>query len=164
MAPLGSRFELSFGCTDSTGIGLIDTTTIHDAGTYSIVLNPAQGITGSATVQLTVVHDPNATITVNGPPVLATVSQAGARSLLTFPGTAGQSVTIGATGATPGVGGCGVVQLSDPNGSFIAFACTDSAGNGVIGPTTLPTPVSVGRVAPSINGAQGVRGRESRVT
>jgi hypothetical protein len=124
------------GCTTADGTGLIDTTTLP-AGPYEVLLDPEAGNVGSATVKLTVVHDQIQPIVLNGQSVLATVSQAGGQSRLTFTGKAGQMVTVEGTGSTVPPG-CGVLLLVDPSGGTLAEGCVDADTSASMGPTTLP--------------------------
>jgi hypothetical protein len=131
-------FSIALGCTSPTGDGIVDATTLRDTGTYAIQFDPPGVATGSATVRLFLVQDQQQAIVLNGPAVLATVPEAGAQSLLTFAGTAGQAVTVEATGATEQVVGCGNVVLRNPDGYTIDLGCIGLNGTGAMGPTALP--------------------------
>jgi hypothetical protein len=128
----------AIGCIGADHTGVIDTATLHDTGEYSIVVDPPGTGTGSATVRLYVVHDQQQAISLNGPAVLASVTEPGAQFLLTFAATAGQQVTVAGTGATDLLRGCGALALRNPDGTTIDIGCVDgSTGVASLGPVTL---------------------------
>jgi hypothetical protein len=126
----------AIGCTSADGTGIIDTTMLA-AGPYEVLLDPSADTVGSATVKLTVVHDQVQPIVLNGQSVLATVSQVGAQSRLTFTGTAGQQISVDGSGSTV-PSGCGVLSLADASGATLALGCIAADHTASMGPTTLP--------------------------
>jgi hypothetical protein len=129
----GDDAQVAFGCVLRTG-GFIDGTVLPADGEYSILLNPPDNQTGTATIRLLPVTDQAGTMTVNGPPVTVTISGPGAVARFTFTGTAGQKPSLDVTGATL-PDGC---MLGLFNGDTrIAFGCI-VGGKGEIRPTELP--------------------------
>jgi VWD domain-containing protein len=139
LAEADSRFAVSIGCISADHTGIIDTTTLVATRSYAIVLDPPVDATGSVTVRLSVVQDQQQAITLDGGAVLATVTQPGAQSLLTFTGTAGQLVTVDGTGGTAVLVGCGGLLLRNANGGTIDLGCIKADGTATMGPTKLPT-------------------------
>ncbi|NBE84082.1 RHS repeat-associated core domain-containing protein [Micromonospora rubida] len=80
-----------------------DVTTLPVAGTYTILLNPDAAYTGAATLRVyDVPADATAAVTPGGPGVTLTTAVPGQNATLTFPGTAGQVVTVAVTAGTYG--------------------------------------------------------------
>jgi YD repeat-containing protein len=109
-------------------------------GTYAVLLAPASGQTGSATVSLNAVPpDVTATIAANATPVSLTTTLPGQNMRLTFNGTAGQSIDLLAQFS--GLGGCPTfgVTILQPDGVTRLFSNT-GCGNGPLftGPLLLP--------------------------
>ncbi|MCZ7376505.1 VWD domain-containing protein [Micromonospora sp. WMMC250] len=127
---------LSSGCVIN-GVGEIDGTLLPADGTYTVVVDPTGRTTGAATLRLLSSRDKAATITVGGPPVVATVDRAGAVTTYRFTASAGTSVSLTAT-ASDLPDQCGVVELRAPDGSPITSGCVIN-GAGDIEPTVLPT-------------------------
>lgn len=130
-------FAVALACTGN-GVGFIDTFTVKDAGRYAVRVDPSSDAVGAVRVRLTAVSDQEASTVLNGPPVTATIAEAGAVSRLTFNATAGQSVAIDYTESTLPAG-CGISTLIDPKGSPLALACTNSSGTGTLDSTVLPS-------------------------
>ncbi|MEW2432182.1 VWD domain-containing protein [Micromonospora sp. NPDC047644] len=126
---------LSSGCVIN-GVGEIDGTLLPADGTYTVVVDPTGRTTGATTLRLVSSRDRAATITVGGPPVVATVDRPGAVTTYRFTADAGTSVTLTAT-ASDLPDQCGVVELRAPDGSPITSGCVIN-GAGAIEPTTLP--------------------------
>ncbi len=125
---------LATGCVIN-GTGSIDRITLPAAGTYSFVLDPADAAIGSVQVRLNRATDQIGRIGVDGPAVTATVAQPGAVVLLSFSGSAGEKVYVGATAATiPGE--CGVIFLRDSAGGQLNTGCVIN-GEGDVDATVL---------------------------
>lgn len=134
LGPNGSL--LTEGC-NINGSADVDETTTKASGTYTVVIDPQALGTGTAQVKLIVDHDQSAAISVDGAPVDAAIALPGERSLLTFQGTAGQTVTVQVTDSTlPGE--CGDIELYGPGGAEVSDGCVIN-GTGSIDATKLPS-------------------------
>ncbi|WP_435204567.1 VWD domain-containing protein [Micromonospora sp. bgisy143] len=123
------------GCVIN-GVGEVDGTLLPADGTYTVVVDPVERGTGTATLRLVVGRDRDATIALGGPPIVADVDRPGAVTGYRFTATAGTPVTVTATAATlPDQ--CGVLVLRAPDGSTLATGCVIN-GTGGITATTLP--------------------------
>jgi hypothetical protein len=106
-------------------------------GTYTVVVDPVERGTGTATVRLVTGRDRDATTALGGPPFVATVDRPGAVTGYRFTAPAGTSVTVTATAATlPDQ--CGVLVLRAPDGGTLATGCVIN-GAGGIASTVLPS-------------------------
>ncbi|MBA3734958.1 MAG: IPT/TIG domain-containing protein [Actinobacteria bacterium] len=107
----------------------IDTTTLSQTGTYTVVVDPFTETTGSLRLSLyNVPPDVSGTTTIGGPPVDTTISTPGQNANYTFPGTTGKNIHLQASNINypfPGV--------SAVNG--ITLAIYDSNNNVVLPPT-----------------------------
>ncbi len=128
---------LSSGCVIN-GVGEIDGTLLPADGTYTVVVDPTGRTTGATTLRLVSSRDRAASITIGGPPVVATVDRPGAVVTYRFTASAGTSVSLTAT-ASDLPDQCGVLELRAPDGSPITSGCVVN-GAGDIEPTTLPAP------------------------
>ncbi len=123
-----------------TNGGFVDTKTLPTTGLYTITVDPQGSDVGSATLTLyDVPPDVTGSLTVGGPPVNVTLGTPGQNAVLTFQGTAGQRVTVRASGVTIGPSTCCSVALSvkRPDGVTIAIAMLGTNGGAVS--ATLPT-------------------------
>lgn len=127
---------LSSGCVIN-GVGEIDGTLLPADGTYTVVVDPTGRTTGTTTLRLVSSRDRAATITVGGPPVVATVDRPGAVTSYRFTAAAGTSVSLTAT-ASDLPDQCGVLELHASDGSLITSGCVIN-GTGGITATTLPS-------------------------
>jgi YD repeat-containing protein len=128
MSPSGAVVA-STGIVDS---GYIRAALLPANGSYTVVVTPDSGVTGSLTLTLyNVPPDVTGTITPGGSPVTLTTTAPGQGAELTFSGTGGQRVSmeIGSTGPTF------YVYLVSPGGSVLA---QQESYDGVFGPVTLP--------------------------
>jgi hypothetical protein len=128
---------LADGCTSGAS-GSLPATVLPATGQYSLLVAPNDDGTGTVDVQ--VLGDTNHanTITADGPPVTAVLSQPGAKSVFTFLGTPGEKVFVALSGSTfPGQ--CDLVELDDPAGSELSDACTDGATGDVDGTSLAAT-------------------------
>ncbi|SCE66293.1 von Willebrand factor type D domain-containing protein [Micromonospora chokoriensis] len=143
---------LSSGCVIN-GVGEIDGTLLPTDGTYTVVVDPTGRTTGATTLRLVSSRDQAATITVGGPPVVATVERPGAVTTVRFTASAGTSVSLTAT-ASDLPDQCGVLELRAPDGSPITSGCVIN-GAGDIEPTVLPTSGTYTVVVDPSGGATG---------
>lgn len=124
---------------DSSG-GYIDTQTLPVDGAYSVVVDPWNSATGSATLTLyNVPADITTTITPGDPAITVTTTSPGQNGRLLFAGTAGQRVfvrvtTVSLTGGSPNWANVGIRK---PDGSNLSSTTVDSGG-GIIDTQTLP--------------------------
>lgn len=104
----------------STGM-FLDSVVLAAAGTYTVLIVPSSGSTGSATVSLmNVPPDATATIAANATPVSLT-TVAGQNMSLTFAGTAGQRVAL-LTRVDSGLNpGCSPLAIIEPDGATQLF-------------------------------------------
>lgn len=94
--------------------------TLPVSGTYSILLNPLDSITGTASLTLyNVPADATASVSVGGAAVTATTTVPGQAIRATFTGAANQSVTIKVAAADPQNSGCSQATTLEPDGSTI---------------------------------------------
>ncbi|MFI7211885.1 VWD domain-containing protein [Micromonospora maritima] len=127
---------LGSGCVIN-GVGEVDGTVLPADGTYTVVVDPVERGTGTATLRLVTGRDRDATTALGGPPVVATVDRPGAVTGYRFTAPAGTSVTVTATAATlPDQ--CGVLVLRAPDGGTLATGCVINGAGGVA-PTVLPS-------------------------
>ena len=96
--PDGSNLTSSAYCGATC---FFDVTTLPVAGTYSILLNPDGMYTGAVSVQVyDVPADATAAVTPGGAAATLTTTVPGQNATLTFPGSAGQVVTVAMTAGT----------------------------------------------------------------
>jgi RHS repeat-associated protein len=114
------------------GGGSIDATTLPQAGTYTIYVNPQGTATGSARYTLfDVPPDAGGTMTPGGPPLTVTISTAGQNANVTFPGTQDQRISLDVSNVTIGTpSSCGTnITIKKPDGSTLASnTCVTTAG------------------------------------
>lgn len=115
-----SNETIASGCIVS-GIGFVDTTELPTDGTYSVFVQAIEANSGKATVQVIPVTDATVAATVNGPAVTAQLKNPGAVATVTFPGTAGQRVTVAVTTTLPNQ--CGGISLLAPDKTSIQGGC-----------------------------------------
>ncbi|MEU1964156.1 VWD domain-containing protein [Micromonospora sediminicola] len=127
---------LRSGCVIN-GVGEVDGTVLPADGTYTVVVDPVERDTGTATLRLVTGRDRDAPVALGGPPVVAVVDRPGAVTGYRFTAPAGASVTVTATAATlPDQ--CGVLVLRAPDGGTLATGCVIN-GAGDIASTVLPS-------------------------
>jgi YD repeat-containing protein len=115
--PDGAAIGPSTGISTNT---FIDVQPLARAGTYTVVIAPATGQTGSATVTLfSVPPDATATIAANATPVSLTTTAPGQNMSLAFTGTAGQRIgLLSQVDAGIAAGGCGnFLEILGPDGT-----------------------------------------------
>jgi hypothetical protein len=127
---------LATGCVIN-GVGDIEGTVLPTTGTYTVLVDPNDRTIGAVELRLYAAADQTAPITVNGPPVVATIGQPGLVVRYQFTGTAGAAVTVDATESTlPDQ--CSPIELRGPADTILASACVIN-GVGDTRPTVLPT-------------------------
>jgi len=95
------------------------------AGTYEITVDPYGASAGSMTLTLyDVPPDATATVSVNGTPAAVTITTPGQAAVVSFSGSAGQTVTVPITGNT--VNGTNV-ELRRPDGSPMTSSLSAAA-------------------------------------
>ena len=97
-----------------------DVFTLPSTGTYSITVDPRADATGSLTFVFGLVPD-NLGTTAIGTPTTVSSSTIGENPIRTFPGTAGQMVTLTVTGNTYATVD---ITVRDPSNSFVASVST----------------------------------------
>ena len=125
--PNGTFLQAPFGF--GAGGNGTPTQILPVTGTYSILVDPYNANAGNVTLHLA--EDIASPITINGPPVNLTF-QPGRNAWLTFSGTAGQRVSVGANGVTlSGSWGRGTMSIYKPDGTTLQAPFEfDQNGNG----------------------------------
>jgi YD repeat-containing protein len=102
-----------------------DVTTLPADGTYTILIDPENGNTGSITLTLyDVPADPTGGITVGGPSVTLTTTAPGQNARFTFTGTAGRRISLGG-GWTAG---WALASIINPDGTNLINPSWGSGG------------------------------------
>jgi large repetitive protein len=119
-----------------TNGGFLDAKTLPATGTYTVVVDPQAGETGSLSLTLYDVP-PDATGSL---PMAVSLTTPGQNARLTFAGTAGQSVTLRLTNVTLGTSTCcdGQLTVFKPDGTRLAGPFFFGT-NGKTVPLQLPT-------------------------
>jgi YD repeat-containing protein len=144
-ATFPSCFNAYLFAPDGTKIGESDcpaATSFVDAiaapytGTYTVGIDPGSSNTGSVTVVPKNASDVTGTITIGGSAVTKTTTVVGQNIALTFSGTAGQTISLMASGATFTTGANIVIFRPDgtPMGSAVTVA---SSAPAFVGSTPL---------------------------
>jgi hypothetical protein len=131
--------------TNPTSFGtngvFIDALTLPAAGTYTILVDPANYYTGAFTLTLyDVPPDVTGSITPGGSPVTVTTTVAGQKGFLTFGGTTGHFISLKISGVAM-TGGSGYVDVSivKPDGVTLVSAFNVTSSGSFIDRQTLPT-------------------------
>ncbi len=110
-------------------------TTLPVAGTYTVFVNPIVFNTGSLTLTLfDVPPDLTGSITPGGPPATLTFTTPGQNGRLSFPGTAGQRISLNVSQVTLAFV---TVSINRPDGTLLTNAGVGTAGT-FFEPLTLP--------------------------
>lgn len=121
---------------------LLGPSALPSTGTYTIVIAPTATNTGSTTLLLSLFQNQTTTITPDsgGTTVPVSISIPGQEAILSFSGTAGQSVTAEIENSTF-TGGFDQVSMAilNPDGSTLTSGQESYNGNFTLGPSTLPT-------------------------
>jgi hypothetical protein len=143
-----SSFKLSIKKPDGTDLlaatlfgrsgGFIDTKILPVTGTYTIVIDPQADATGSVTLALyDVPPQVTGAMTVGGPSVALTFTAPYQNGRVTFPGTAGERVSLGINFAPTAC--CTVnVSINKPDGTRLVAPVAVASGNSSIDSATLP--------------------------
>jgi uncharacterized protein YhfF len=124
---------LAGGLTCSSNY-FIDTTTLPVAGTYTILVNPRDANIGRVTLTLMEVPpDATAPIAIGAPAVTLSTTVPGQNIRLSFSGTAGQRISMGATHTLD----CPTITILKPDGTTLAGALTCGSSY-FIDATTVP--------------------------
>ncbi len=143
---------LSGPVTSGGGTSFVDARTLTQTGTYTVVADPQDVRTGSATVTLyDVPPDPRLTLDGGGAAVSATTAAPGQNVVAQFQGTAGRRVSL--TLAAGGISS-GTVTLLRPNGTALSTASI-GAGGGFVDAVSLPVDGSYTVVADPSGAAVG---------
>ncbi|MBZ5508022.1 MAG: IPT/TIG domain-containing protein [Acidobacteriia bacterium] len=131
----GSSLGSAGLCNSSTGF--LDSVTLPDTATYTVLVNPQGTTVGSITLLINDFTDISGTITI-GTPLTATTTAAGQNARFTFSGTSGQQLSMNLSGNT--YIGCNavVVNVLKSDGSFIASTGICNNSNGFMDSFTLP--------------------------
>jgi hypothetical protein len=117
------------------GRGMLDGTTLPDAGTHTITVKPRNNQTGEAKVRLIFIKDTTVGITPDGDTQTISIDKPGVIGRLTFEGKTGQRVFVEVPSSTlPNQ--CGVLDLKGPDGRAIRSGCILN-GRGLIDTTVL---------------------------
>ena len=124
-----------------TAGGFIDTKTLPVAGAYTILVDPQGTATGRMTLTLyDVPADPIARTTPGGAPVSVATTVAGQNATVTFPGAAGQRVSLKMSNVTIGPSTCCSTKVSirKPDGTNLVAPTNVGTAGGFIDTKTLP--------------------------
>lgn len=124
----------------NSGGAFINTQTLPATGVYTILVNPLDSSTGSATLTVNDVSaDVLDTIAIGGNAVTVTTTSAGQNALVSFDGNAGQRVSLKISGVSLS-GGNGYVDVSikKPDGTVLVLSNFINSSGGFIDVTTLP--------------------------
>ena len=136
LKPDGSSLVL--GTLFGTSGGFVDTKVLPVNGTYTVVMDPQGMDVGSATATLyDVPPDVTGSLTVGGPSVTVSLGTPGQNATLTFSGTAGQRVSVRASGVTVGTSTCCSFVLSIKRPDGVTIGSTLFGTNGGSLPVTF---------------------------
>ena len=135
------------------GTGSIEGTVLPVAGQYSIVFDPGSTVAGDIELRISSATDVRGTISIDGPVVTTSIGQPGGSAILTFDGTAGQTVFLDVP-STALPDDCGALKLRGPDGTFVAYGCIIN-GAGSIDGTVLPSSGQYSVVVDPGSGATG---------
>ena len=133
--PDGTTLASNTSCGTSC---VFDTTVLPVSGTYTLLVDPANAVTGSITAAITSVPaDATAALSLLGLPTSVSITAPGQNAVLSFDATAGQRVFLQFTGGTFGSTGNGRVYLRRPDGTTLA-SNTSCGTSCVIDTTAMP--------------------------
>jgi hypothetical protein len=121
--------------------GIVDTVRLPSSGTYSVVVDPQGMDSGSVTLQAyNVPEDVTGSIAPGGAPVSVSVGSPGQNARLSFPGVAGQRVSVKLSGVTMGTSTCcsSKVGILKPDGSSLVFGTLFGTNGGFVDTKVLP--------------------------
>jgi hypothetical protein len=111
----------TLGTNAYAGVGnsFLDTRALPAAGTYTIVVDPQDAATGSATLTLyDVPADTTGTLTAGGAPLSLVIPTPGQNARITFSGAAGQHVTLTLSSVTIAAS---YVSIQRPDGTNLTW-------------------------------------------
>lgn len=124
----------------------VDTVTLPSTGTYQVQLSELSsanndgesiGYTGKVTVAVTSAPDVTGSTTVDGPPASLNIAKAGEHGVVTFAGTAGQSVFTQLT-MSPAEGTKGTAKLLEEPSGKVLSSRPITGSSGYVDTTALP--------------------------
>jgi RHS repeat-associated protein len=130
--------EVGFGeCLDSSPV-YIDDTTLPDTGTYTVLVTPSGGYTGTVTVTVTTVPAPvTATAAYGSAGAKVTTTKPGQDAVISYTGVpADTDVEANITASTFTDANSPDGFLNDPDGDLIAFCFDEAVGSPCSGTTT----------------------------
>ena len=148
LSPDGTTLASSNSC----GNLFLNPVTLPVSGTYTIVITPTQGVTGSASITLWLFSNLAPAVVTPVTPATVTINTPGQAASLTFSGTAGQLASVQLTNSTFACWTTSVSILS-PDGATLASS--NSCGNLVLNTITLPVSGTYTIVISPTSGATG---------
>ena len=134
--PDGSNLTSSSVSNGSTTF--IDTKTLGSTGTYTILFDPSDIATGSATFTLyDVPADASGSITAGGSAATLTTTVRGQNGSLTFSGTAGQRISLYVSSVSLTGYSYGNLYIKNPDGSTLASSSVSNGSTTFIDTKTL---------------------------
>lgn len=120
------------GATTCSATAFIDTTTIDQAGTWTVVVDPQLDATGSGGLQVWDVTDQHASAALGGATANVSLSEPGQNGQFTFTGTSGQKVSATVANAT--FPGCPAYTLSlvRPDGTTLGTPAAQCGATGFL--------------------------------
>src|SRR5262249_16767145 len=109
-----------------TSGGFQDQTNLPVSGTYTLVVDPQIHYTGNITITLYDATEVTSTITPGGSPITLSLSSPGKTGVLTFSGSAGQTVSLVISGVS--IGGSTPINLFNPSGGFVTGGSFGTGG------------------------------------
>jgi RHS repeat-associated protein len=135
--PDGTR-QSSTWYISSSSTGDLDFTALPATGTYTLVFQPGDTVSGSFTAT-TSAELASGTITVGGAAKAVSIARAGQNARMSFTGTSGQTLTVGYSGST--LGSNGQLSVYAPSGAAIV---SDRFFSGASGSFALPALTATG--------------------
>ncbi|HEY1254123.1 MAG TPA: hypothetical protein VGF01_05035 [Terracidiphilus sp.] len=130
---------------------LLNPVALPVTGTYTLVVAPYNGATGSASLNLWLFSELTGTIITSGTPALVTINNPGQTDSLTFNGTAGQYASVLFNNSSFGC--CVTVSILNPDGSTLIS--NNTGGSLVLNPVALPATGTYTVLIAPYNGATG---------
>jgi RHS repeat-associated protein len=124
----------------TTGGGFVDPVTLSQDGTYTLLVAPSSGASGTASVEVwSVPADLAPTLTLGGAPVTATTTVRGQNVVYSFPGAAGQRISARLSATASSGSGWFNYTIRMPGGAQLYGNCCDGSGTVVFAdPLVLP--------------------------
>ena len=150
LAPDGSSVTAQYG-------GLIGTTTLATAGTYTVVVKPDGDAIGTTSATIyNVPADVTQTLTPNGAAATATTTAVGQGADFTFPVTSGQTISISCSDnlANNTAGDDPALTLLDPSGNTVSsngYGCTTATSTVFTAVATATGTYKVTAVLPGVS-------------